>query len=289
MVNTMGKLMLQCECGQEMTVPDSALGRRGLCPECGKELLIGDQNTFPWQPRARRPSPARPQAAVPPEQAWRRFAEAVDLYAAGRFAEALAVLNQLRLEFPDDQSILDAQRQCLEALERSAAPIAPLADAADAELTPELVRKVILEKMLRGGTESVQLQAAELAARLLGMFPATHDLRDDAGPTPTMLPDAPASVMKLLPERLARQEAAAQPPMASAEEVRQLTEMLDAIRGLHHPEPKNGGASALPHAEVDRDHAKGDHPEHAATGKSGGRKSRSATKSRRRAADTYPG
>jgi hypothetical protein len=280
----MSKLMLICECGQEMTVPDSALGRRGLCPECGKELLIGDKNTMPWQPRARRPPAPRPAApAQAPEQAWRRFAEAVDLYSANRFAEALAVLNQLRIEFPEDQSIQDAQRQCMDALERLAVPAPDAAAMEEAELSPDLVRKVILDKMLRGKTEAVQLQAAELAARLMGMFPAVQTLLPDEGRPPVMLPQEAAPEKTLLPERLARDEGAAQPPMASAEEVRQLTEMLNAISSLHHPQPKNGGVTATQPTEPAAEDGTAASSNSNGTVAQGGRRPRSTAKSRRKA------
>lgn len=176
----MNKLSLTCECGQEMVVPASALGRSGLCPGCGTQVNITSENTHPYQPR-RRPMPQRsvavrttepPRESTSREDAWRNFAAAVDLYNTRRYAEALTLLNVLLRQFPGNEHVVSARDQCLEALQRvthsghtyDGQPID------DAVLSPELVKSVVLDKLLRASSEEVQLRAAELAARMLGIL-----------------------------------------------------------------------------------------------------------------------
>ncbi|MCC6144136.1 MAG: hypothetical protein IT368_10045 [Candidatus Hydrogenedentes bacterium] len=172
----MEKRTLICSCGQEMMVPASAIGRRGLCPSCGTEIEITEENTR--SPHADRPRGSgllgRRQIAtatqVPREEASRRFATAVDLYNAERYAEALIVLDGLLADFPSNSHIESARTQCIEALH------GPLEVPAltyenqpvdDTRLSIDLVKSVVLDKLLNGRSEEVQLKAAEIALQLL--------------------------------------------------------------------------------------------------------------------------
>jgi hypothetical protein len=178
----MRKLIVTCECGQRMQVPRSAVGRKGMCPTCGTTLTITGDNAMPAPAAAagrrfdlkqdwfRKQGRGRGNA---PDDAKRRFGQAVDLYYSGRYGEALAIFNDLVRQFPGNPDIVQGRNQCMQALRRSS-PLA-LEDQTQqvdlSQLNAENVKKVVLDKMLRGSTEMVQLQAAELAARLLGMIP----------------------------------------------------------------------------------------------------------------------
>lgn len=183
----MRKLIVTCQCGQRMQVPRSAVGKTGMCPTCGQTVTITNDNAVSTPPPGQ--SGSRPLHAkqvwwqgrgAPPEEAKRRFGEAVDLYYNGRYAEAMAVFDALAKQFPGNSDIENGRTQCMTALRR---PKMQLEDRTggmssmmssalhEGRLDRETVRLVILEKMLHGATETIQLQAAELAARLLGMFP----------------------------------------------------------------------------------------------------------------------
>jgi len=198
----MTKRALTCECGQEMMVPESALGRTGLCPQCGVSIPISEENTRVWEAPPALPSRRgggllafrdRHKTTVnneSRENSWRRFAQAVDLYNSRRFAEALTVLNSLEDDFPGNPHVHAAREQCLEALEEGLNEHREY-DGRPVQgdfLNADLIQSVILEKMLRGSTEEVQLKAAELAARMMGMIPG-----QGAGGGQELLGHAPAS------------------------------------------------------------------------------------------------
>lgn len=179
------KLIVKCDCGQQMQVPRSALGRRGLCPNCGRTLTITNDNARPMQPQQQ----AKPRKGFfgakgawwqsrngPSVEAKRRFAEGVDLYMAKRYAEALAIFTSLAEEFPDDPDIAAGRKQCMEAL-RSVPKLAIAAGKpeAPAELDAKTVMKVLLEKMVHGTSDDIQLRAAELACRVLGLLGGKTD------------------------------------------------------------------------------------------------------------------
>ena len=174
----MNKLRLTCECGQEMVVPESAVGRSGLCPGCGAEIAVRRDNTRPHHPVRRESNLlVRRQAAKPNrelrEKSWRDFAAAVDLYNSNRFAEAFAVLDGLLERFPANPHVQTAREQCITALQESAIATR-LYDGKpikEGNLNPQLVKSVILDKMRNSGDETVQLQAADMAARILGLYP----------------------------------------------------------------------------------------------------------------------
>lgn len=179
----MNSFTLICPCGQSMSVPESAVGRTGLCPACGKELQITRDRLRdgPGKRRgggllSRRNSLQVTKNNENREEAWRKFATAVDLYNNKRYAEALTLLNALQQVFPGNPHVEAAQVQCAEALKDATSPVLQYdgAPVAETTLSEELVKGVVLKKMLNGGTEEIQLQAAELAARLLGLFPQPH-------------------------------------------------------------------------------------------------------------------
>lgn len=169
-----------------MSVPESAIGRNGLCPACGAEIAITREKAqaaaatgvSSAQPRrgggllARRNALQVSHDNGNREEAWRKFASAVDLYNGRRYAEAMTLLNALQQAYPGNPSINAAQQQCAEALKEAASPVFNYGGAQISEevLSEDLVKGVILKKMLQGSTEEIQLQAAELAARVLGLI-----------------------------------------------------------------------------------------------------------------------
>jgi len=107
----------------------------------------------------------------PSEDAKRRFGEAVDLYHQQRYAEALAIFDSLAKQFPDNPNIETGRLQCLNAIKRPAAlpPAGGVKLLEGAKLDEETVKRVVLEKLLSGATDSVQLQAADIAVQILGL------------------------------------------------------------------------------------------------------------------------
>ena len=172
------QLSLRCNCGETMVVPASVMGKLGLCPYCGAEIRIMPGNTKHYEaPPVQQGGGSgllerwrRRHHDDHQEAAGRKFAEAVDLYNQERFAEALALLEVIKQEFPDNPHVIRAEAECVRAMNKSRNGHG-LVDVSDGELTPELVQRVIMDKMLHGSTEAVQLEAAMLAARLLGMVP----------------------------------------------------------------------------------------------------------------------
>jgi len=191
----MSQLILTCDCGQSMIVPASALGRVGLCPDCGKEIQITEEAARPYAaPAPNRkffhPAVAQPAETSNQDHASRSFAQSVDLYNQARYAEALTLLDALLQQFPGNHAIESARQQCLRALRES-----PRDRESGQRLTPELVHRVLRDKMLHGKTETTQLQAAEIAARILRLYPNGHDAgfpkSPPAIPPDEQLPDAP--------------------------------------------------------------------------------------------------
>ena len=183
----MRKLLVTCQCGQQMQVPRSALGKVGVCPTCGESTRITSSNTSPLPNGRRRGVFTRQDswkpaggAAEPPEEAKQRFGQAVDHYYAGRYGEALAIFDSLAKEFPGNPDIDHGRMQCYKAMRRASLSYQPGAETTAStagvagqeapELDAATVRRFILEKMLHGRTEATQLQAAELACKVLGML-----------------------------------------------------------------------------------------------------------------------
>lgn len=174
----MRKLVVTCQCGQRMQVPRSAIGKTGMCPTCAQTVVISSDNTRPVTPPQRgrlfglKNTSWWRGSAEPSEDSKRRFGQAVDLYCSQRYAEALAIFNSLAKQFPGNPDIENGRAQCIAALKRP--PALALENkagaAAPAKLDEATVTSVVLEKLLRSANESVQLQAAELACKMLGLF-----------------------------------------------------------------------------------------------------------------------
>ena len=171
----MRKLLLTCSCKQDIQVPRSALGTIGKCPACGGRLEITAHTTRPLpknHDKSKRDWKILGGSGgfTPPEDARQRFGQAVDLYYAKRHAEALAVFDALASEFPGNPDIQAGREQCLIAMKRPALGTPdPTNLIEQTEITEETVKRIILDKLLNAESEAVQLHAAELAMKLLGM------------------------------------------------------------------------------------------------------------------------
>lgn len=176
----MRKLVLTCgSCGQRMQVPRSAIGRTGLCPACGATVRINSDNTTTDAPKRKTIFAGGPSwwqgSGKANDDAKRRFGEAVDLYYSGRFAEALAIFNGLARDFPENTDIQNGRIQCEKALRHpGAGRRLALEDKSerlkDAALDRETVERIVLEKLVAGESEAIQLQAADIAAKILGLY-----------------------------------------------------------------------------------------------------------------------
>lgn len=184
----MRKLIVTCECGAKMYVPHTSIGKRGICSGCGRTVAINANNTaavsnkssarffgakqFWNRVSGQQPGGGGGGAGEPPEDAKRKFGEAVDLFYQQRYAEALAIFDILARQFPGNPNIDNGRQQCLSALKRphtlAIEDKGPKKD--EPQFDQETVKRIILEKMISGSTEAVQLQAAELACRVLGLF-----------------------------------------------------------------------------------------------------------------------
>jgi len=191
----MRKLLLICDCGERMQVPRTALGRVGLCPACGERIHIRPSNTTAAPVGTKQSAPPPPRGRVTPrpgepsmEAAKRKFGRAVDLYFAQRYAEALAYFDELAQEFPDNEEVAQARRQCVQALRHARPPMLEYQEeetgAAVSPVELASVKRFLLDKMRNGSTEAIQLKAAELACHLLALSGngQHHDEEDRATP-----------------------------------------------------------------------------------------------------------
>lgn len=186
----MRKLYITCDCGQQMQVPRSAIGKMGQCPACGERIPINHETTT-RQPQATSSLGAAVRGrwgakSRPTMDAKQQFGRAVDLYCAGRYGEALAIFDALQAEFPDSVEIARARRQCAEARNRDPLSLAGpevqgVGDEIDGRIMSS-VRRVAIEKMLHGSSDAIQLQAAELVARLAGMLGSPGEAPPQAAP-----------------------------------------------------------------------------------------------------------
>ena len=174
----MRKVIVTCECGQRLQAPFSALGRTGVCVACGRKMQIalGAVRTEPA---------AEPHDAGPPKRSWwrkdaapspdaqERFARAVDLYCSGNYAEALALLDVLSREYPDRPEVEQARAYCFRALHRPRLGVAEglRTSPGTGALDEDTIKRVLLDKLLHGRPDSVQIDAARLACELLGLLP----------------------------------------------------------------------------------------------------------------------
>lgn len=174
----MRKLIVTCDCGQRLQVPYSALGRMGMCSTCGRKMKI--------TPDIARRDTSGGGAATggtayttgrrgPSEEAKRKFGKAVDLFALGQHREALAIFDELALEFPGNPEIDRGRRECHRALRGGnllshdsggATSTSERLKEGDT-LDWETIERVVLEKLLYGASDSVQLEAARIACEYL--------------------------------------------------------------------------------------------------------------------------
>jgi hypothetical protein len=154
----------------------------GQCPSCGEKIPINrDTTSRTPQARASVETDTRNRwgtRSKPSLDAKQRFGRAVDLYCAGYYGEALAIFDALQHEFPDSVEIERARRQCLDARNRDPIhlPGPATGQVAGDELdegTLRALRRIAVEKMLHGSSDAVQLQAAELVARMAGVLDAS--------------------------------------------------------------------------------------------------------------------
>lgn len=181
----MRKLLVTCECGQQMQVPRSAVGKMGMCPTCGATTRITNNNTRPLPNAGGRTFAKRNWAgqgqSEPPPEAKQRFGQAVDAYYAQRYAEALAIFDALAKEFPGNPDIEHGRAQVVRAMRRpTLPPPGPGRAPTDQDLNEPAIRRIVLEKMLYSNADAVQLQAADIAAKLLGLYdhPKAEDTTD---------------------------------------------------------------------------------------------------------------
>ena len=193
----MRRLVVKCSCGERIQVPQSALGKTGLCPSCGSTIYISRDNAAPFrhtaEPPRQSPAPGRKWDSggqeAPPDIR-RRFAEGVDLYFAKRYSEALVIFNVLAAAMPHDADIQMGQSMCMNALRKISPfglgqdsfagqlPAPPISEErSDAILngpTPTLdadfFKRFLFDKMLHGANDEIQMRAAELAAKMFGLL-----------------------------------------------------------------------------------------------------------------------
>lgn len=190
----MRKLFITCSCGQQMQVPRSAIGKMGQCPTCGEKIPITRETTSRTRPASvAKGSPNRSRWGShggPSIEAKQRFGRAVDLYCAGKYGEALVIFDALRQEFPDSLEIDKARQQCIEARNRDPLNLPGpaegqvMGDELD-DRTLQSMRRIVVEKMLHGESDAVQLQAAELVARMAGVLDGKQPVdNQDTGGSP---------------------------------------------------------------------------------------------------------
>lgn len=160
-----------------MRVPRNAVGRTGQCPACGQRISItGDALEAQSSPRlgnGMRNAAFRMHRQAPGarEEDKQRFGQAVDLFYNRRYAEALSLFDILAREYPGNEEIESARRECLRHMKRRSIGdgSGPLALPASGELDWDTVKRIVLEKLAQGTREDVQLQAAALALQILSM------------------------------------------------------------------------------------------------------------------------
>lgn len=185
----MQRLIVVCQCGERIRVPRNAIGRTGLCPGCGRRLRVRSDNTVPFRPatygfdrparntqrQAAHEAPLLPQVAYPrpAESDKLLFGKGVDLYISGKYGEALALFSSLLQRHPDNEDIYTARQLCakgLRALPFEHRNLRPERLGEPQRLDAKFVHSFVLNMMMNGASENVQLQAAELACRILGMI-----------------------------------------------------------------------------------------------------------------------
>ncbi|GMV92723.1 MAG: hypothetical protein AMXMBFR82_25010 [Candidatus Hydrogenedentota bacterium] len=146
------------------------------------------------------------RASAVPVEAKRRFAEAVDLYFSQRYAQALSIFESLAEDFPENTDIVSGRQMCMVALRnrqqmalehqpgsssnlpapidgRAGEPVrrlAPPTESIPDSVVEDTLKHVLVEKMLNGADDRVQLRAAELAIRVFGFGKKKEDGNDAA-------------------------------------------------------------------------------------------------------------
>jgi hypothetical protein len=172
-----------------MKMPRSAIGKKGMCPTCGRTLSISSSSTS--QDYVRKTE--RPTISSGQSTAWdgpglsteqdvkQAFGRAADLFCEGRYGEALVIFDALAQKYPGNPDIENAREQCLAS--RKKGPISlPGPEGSysqDAGTLRQQVQDKLVEKMHHGRTEAVQLKAAELLGKMLGFF--EHDPTQGSG------------------------------------------------------------------------------------------------------------
>jgi hypothetical protein len=223
----MRRLMVVCACGERIQVPRSALGKTGLCPACGRTLEVTNDNAVPIQTRGPVPT-ARASSAQsgqwstghgqrPVDDTKRKFAEAVDLYFAHRYAEALTIFTTLATLHPDNPDIEMGRSMCVSALRtapdrslesRRHAGELPAPDSIvhgedrlprrktellSGPIPPldlDVFQRFLVDKMMHGESDEIQLRAAELAAKMFGFLDGNGATRLRTPPAPTPPPES---------------------------------------------------------------------------------------------------
>jgi predicted Zn-dependent protease len=159
--------------------------RREGAPASGESSVVRESR---W--------PRRPSLS---EEAKERFGKAVDLYNNQQYAEALAIFDSFVYQFPGNPEIEQARAQCLSALKRGriALPETMARAPGETKLDETAVKRIILEKMLYDSSGTVQLEAAKLAAEILGLTGANS--REKATPPVETPAEGTSSETQVLP------------------------------------------------------------------------------------------
>jgi hypothetical protein len=160
-----------------MRVPPSAVGKVGLCPTCGEQVPITNNKAEAQSPRRKKSFFRRGKTQNTAwiedvsEGARQRFGKAVDLFYRQRYAEALSVFSALLQDHPGNPEIEAGREECLRQMQQCAVGEnrKGLLSGPAEQLDLETVKTVVLEKLLESSRDEVQLQAADLALRILAM------------------------------------------------------------------------------------------------------------------------
>lgn len=161
-----------------MQVPRTAIGKMGVCPKCGRSTRITKKNTSPHLGKAKKSS-VHPQGGPsapgdPTEEAKQLFGRAVDHFYAQRYAEALAIFDALVREYPGNPDIINARAQCEDVMRRPTLALPDShADGSETDLTTDEIKRFVTDKLRYGGSEEIQMKAAELACRYFGLTQAS--------------------------------------------------------------------------------------------------------------------
>lgn len=169
----MRKILVTCDCGQQMKTPRSSLGKMGTCLACGGTMRITAGNSSPL-PKGGDNSRASQEAfgvsaSERTDDARRRFGRAVDMYRMKRYAEALAIFDELARDYPGNPEIRQSREECVRGMKTMA--LLPATNGQSVvPVLPDMatIRQIVLDKVLHGSSDEIQLRAAELACKYFG-------------------------------------------------------------------------------------------------------------------------